>query len=548
MWVKDIEIENYKSIRDQHFSPSEFSVLVGKNNTGKSNVTDVLSDFQFTYNGGTNQAWKISRLYDKNLRKRVNLGLHVVFDDDEYHRILRQFTESFRNTCRENGWLREARIYQNYGEGHNADQDVIIKFREGWTDPRELSGQEYTRGKPEVVFDIITTSIESWRFIDPFRKPRNTYSPSKEMDIATDGENLVRVLGTIDRSSQREKFQEIKEAFVGIMQGVVDLHLEWVETANNKLTVVIEEEGFSSTFSLENMSSGTIQVLLLLTQIILAENNSDLLVVEEPELHLHPGAEKQVFDLLEKVADKFNGPQVIVSTHSEVFVDHSRVDDIVAVSKDSGETILDRVDDDEWNGEAILGVDNSDLVQSEGVVFVEGRSDKAVLEQFAKSVGKPLENQGVEVIVGGGDELKSGTQYIQVLDQLRIPYLFVLDSDGEEPNKKREEFASEVDTSPENVFVWEKYSIESYLVHPETITDIVDSGNEGEIRNRLSSHDLTNTNMKTVLDDVFSDVVGIGYDEEQNGALIAKKCLLKKLMTKSGNCSKESTNSAKSSI
>jgi len=522
MWIKDIEIEKYKSIRDQHFSPSELSVLVGKNNTGKSNVTDALSDFKSTYNGGVNQSWKIPRLYDKDLNNRANLGLHVVFDDDEYHRILQQFTGSFQDTCRENGWLREARVYQNYGDGYNADQDVIVKFRDGWTGPRELSGQEYTEGKPEVVFDIITTSVQSWRFIDPFRKPRNTYAPSEDMDIAPDGENLVRVLETIDRSSERRKFQEIKDAFVRIMQGATDLHLEWAETANNELTVVMEEEGFSSTFSLENMSSGTIQILLLLTQIILAEDNSDLLVVEEPELHLHPGAEKEVFDLLEQVADKFNGPQVIVSTHSEVFVDHSRVGDIVAVSKDRGETILNRVDDEEWNGQAILGVDNSDLVQSEAVVFVEGRSDKAILEQFAKSLGKPLENQGIEVIVGGGDELKSGTQYIRVLNQLRIPYLFVLDSDGDDPTEKREEFASGLGISPDDVFVWQKYSIESYLIHPETIADIVDSDSEEEIRNRLSSYDLRNTNMKTVLDGVFSDVVGIGYDEEQNGALIAK--------------------------
>lgn len=522
MWVKDIEIENYKSIRDQHFSPSEFSVLVGKNNTGKSNVTDALSDFQWTYNGGTNQAWKMSRLYDKDLNRQAKLGFHVVFDDNEYYRILDQFTESFQNTCRENGWLREARVYQNYGEGHNADQDVIIKFRDDWTDPRELSNQEYTEGKPEVVFDIITTSVQSWRFIDPFRKPRDTYAPSEEMDIDPDGENLVRVLGTIDRSSQREKFQNIKDEFIGIMQGATDLHLEWSDTADNELTVVMEEEGFSSTFSLENMSSGTIQILLLLTQIILAEENSDLLVVEEPELHLHPGAEKQVFDLLEKVSNKYNGPQVIVSTHSEVFVDHSRVDDIVAVSKDSGETILNRVDHEEWDGEAILGIDNSDLVQSEGVVFVEGRSDKAVLEQFAESLGRPFTNQGVEVIVGGGDELKSGTQYIQVLDQLRIPYIFVLDSDSKNPGEKQGVFASDVGTSPENVFVWEKYSIESYLIHPETVADIVNSDSEEEIRNRLGSHDLTSTNMKNVLDDVFSDVVGISYDEEQSGALIAK--------------------------
>lgn len=522
MWIKDIEIENYKSIKDQHLSPSELTVLVGKNNTGKSNVIDALADFQFSYDRGVNWEWTEPRIFDKNLDYSVNIGLHVVLEEDEYDRLLHQFAPSFQENCREQGWLREARIYQNYGEGMNADQDVILNLRDDWKEPRELADQEYTRGKPEVVFDILSTSVESWTFIDPFRQPRDTHNPSYETEVKSDGKNLIRVLGAIERSSQREKFSEIREIYTNIMEGVTDLHIEWVanSTGQEKITVVIEEDGFTSTFTAEDMSSGAIQILLLITQIVLSEDNADLLIIEEPELHLHPGAEKEIFDLIRDVADEVNGPQIIVSTHSEVFVDNIIGDNIVSVNKDR-ETILDKVDSTSWDESVALGIDKSSLVQSDTVVFVEGRTDKAILEQFAKSLSKPLENNGIEVIIGNGDELKSGGRYVDILRQLSIPYLFILDSDGQDPSEKRNRFASKIGVSPENVHVLNKYSIESYLTSPEVIATVIDSDEE-LIRQQLEGHNPTNTNMKPILDDLYSDLVGISFDPEQNGAMIAR--------------------------
>ncbi|WP_154019028.1 AAA family ATPase, partial [Halococcus agarilyticus] len=143
----------------------------------------------------------------------------------------------------------------------------------------------------------------------------------------------MQVLHSIDNTN-RELFNKISEKYVEIMDGVTDLTVEYhlEGDSNNEFTIMVEEGSFEKKFNSKEISSGSKEILVLLTQVFLASENTDLLLVEEPELHLHPEAEQRVFDTIQQMS-RDDGPQLLVSTHSDVFVNQSEVGDIVRIER-----------------------------------------------------------------------------------------------------------------------------------------------------------------------------------------------------------------------
>lgn len=523
MRIKDIEIEDYKSIKDQHLSPSSLTVLLGKNNSGKSNVFDALLDYQNKFEEGVSEPWHKKRVTEKKEENEFTINFHFVLSEDEYQEVLQNVEESYRRKWSDEGWLRELRVYRNFHPNSSHKHNILANLKGEWISVDDLisSGKvkKYVRS---TLDEIVSNSVESWKFVEPFRNPRDHDSPTYIDEIDDNGANLIRALQSLERSPNRNIYDEICNAYTEIMEGVTELRIEhdFEHSQSDKITLVVKEGGMESRFKSDEISSGSKEILVLLTQIFSAQQNTDLLVLEEPELHLHPGAEKKIFDIISEITDN-GGPQIIISTHSEVFVDHSQVDNLVSVRKDPY-TILETVENNNWEGKEILGYNNSDLVQSEAVVFVEGRSDKIILEQMAETLNTPLQNESVELVVSGGDEVKSdGDQITDLLRQLNIPYLFVFDSDGEDKEEKERRISKEIGISPKRVYVLDEYSIESYLTKSERAIAQAINEEETEVRQFLRRKSNIE-NKSTVLDSLYKEKVGMGYHKEKNGAAIAK--------------------------
>ncbi|WP_254807402.1 AAA family ATPase [Natronosalvus amylolyticus] len=520
MRIIDIEIEGYKSIKDQHFSPGNLSVLIGKNNSGKSNVIDMLNDFKEYFDkpspGGD---WLESRGY-KGEEPKISLGFHFVLEQDEHNRILRDLDDKLEMYSKSNNTLREVRAYRNFNSDGTDASNVLIKFDDHWIDAYELEDDDdFPHYFANDLKNVINNSINSWQFIDPFRKPNTKTSPAQVEQMDATGKDLIRALESLRSSPNYDIYESVSDAFVEIMENVEDVRIEY-DTASprNEYTIFVKENGFDKRFKASEISSGTLEILMLLTRLYSADENTDLLAIEEPELHLHPGAEKKIFDILNELISDV-GPQVILTTHSEVFVNRSHVDNIVLVTRDK-ESKFRSVQTGENDHLDILGYNNSDLIQSDAIGFVEGRSDKVILEQFSKKLGKSLSDNNIELIVGHGDQIiKDADPITRVLGQLGIEYKFIFDSDGENPDKKSDKLGDTLNVSPSKIYVFEEYSIESYLMSsPEAIAKSINE-NPKEIRQFVQKN-WSGNNATGVLDDLYRQYLGIGYNKENNGAQI----------------------------
>lgn len=175
--------------------------------------------------------------------------------------------------------------------------------------------------------------------------------------------------------------------------------------------------------SLSNKGDGvkSLTTIALLSQI--SSNKNRLIIVDEPENHLHPEAIRYICTVLYELGKE---NQVLISTHSPIFVNRDNIKSNIIV--DSGKAVpADRID----TLRKTLGVMCSDnLMYSDYVIVVEGPTDKTLVTKYLYSdrqLNNCLINKSITVrAVGGTNNIKSEVYSLQ---RYCCNYLILLDSD-----------------------------------------------------------------------------------------------------------------------
>lgn len=163
-------------------------------------------------------------------------------------------------------------------------------------------------------------------------------------------------------------------------------------------------------------------------------SNSTYFIFEEPELYLHPQAQKELFSSLQNLSDSNN--QVLLCTHSSSFIDLNLYKSICVVKKKSieeGTTIFQYLDElfpvgnekKKFNMMYWINPDRSELFFAKKVILLEGATDKTVVPYLAEKINKF--NFDYTVIDCGS---KTAIPiYINLLNKFSIPYTVVYDKD-----------------------------------------------------------------------------------------------------------------------
>jgi predicted ATPase len=134
-----------------------------------------------------------------------------------------------------------------------------------------------------------------------------------------------------------------------------DILLNWLEDSGD-LDSVAGTGGSQQVFGPHQLSDGTLRVMCLVALLMQPENElPDLIIVDEPELGLHPYALNLVAALFKKAS---NHTQVLISTQSSSFLDNFDAEDVVVVSREGNESRFERQTADKleaWLEEYSLG-------------------------------------------------------------------------------------------------------------------------------------------------------------------------------------------------
>jgi len=127
-----------------------------------------------------------------------------------------------------------------------------------------------------------------------------------------------------------------------------------------------------------------------------------LIAIEEPENHLHPKLQKTFVGAVKELVG--SQKQIFLSTHSPFIFDRVNLSSIWFVYKDGLEGKVQNISSLEGISNILqqLGVKPSDLLLANGILIVEGPSDKLVYSDWARKRGKPFENASIIVIDAEG--------------------------------------------------------------------------------------------------------------------------------------------------
>ena len=229
-------------------------------------------------------------------------------------------------------------------------------------------------------------------------------------------------------------------------------------------------------FDISSGGSGFQQVLMLLT--FLNIRPATVLLLDEPDAHLHVILQDSIYGELRAVAERQRS-QLVIATHSEVIIDSVEPRELWAVLQSARPLAEDAEKSRLIKSLRVLS--NTDILlaeEAEGILYVEGHTDLNILRAWAKA----LEHPSVDLLRRvfwkptvwetrtGSDGIKAENHYDALrLVRKNIPGLVLIDGDAH-PGIQ----STPITGQGLQRLRWSRYEIESYLVHPQSLRRFVE--------------------------------------------------------------------------
>jgi predicted ATP-dependent endonuclease of OLD family len=198
----------------------------------------------------------------------------------------------------------------------------------------------------------------------------------------------------------------------------------------NIYEIILTKQG--KEFSLTQISSGEKEIINFLLGIFALNIEGGLLIIDEPELHLHPKWQILFLDILIELA-RITNNQFILSTHSVSFINKNTISNVIRVyrnTKSSNVVTINRSNlmDAKDLLHIINSYNNEKIFFADKVVLVEGKSDKLIFEKLINYyLSLHDKTEVIEVIeVDGKSNLK---KYRTFLESFSIENYIIADLD-----------------------------------------------------------------------------------------------------------------------
>lgn len=236
---------------------------------------------------------------------------------------------------------------------------------------------------------------DQWRAVDEYAKSsehiygdkiNKTYAVDKKFIFTAENlyEDIKRkLLGDEDERAQIKDFQDfISDMFYG-GEGFTIYPRERKDSSGGYLAVKI---GASKERALYDLGDGIKQMITILYKVFEYRKKEAVFIIEEPELNLHPGLQKKLIGILK--SEIFEKHQFFIVTHSnhilESFVGYEScsVYKIKNTSKANNKFQIVRTDNHDYEILDLLGVSNISVMLANSLIFVEGLSDKIIIQKY----------------------------------------------------------------------------------------------------------------------------------------------------------------------
>lgn len=457
--IEQVKLKYFKRFKEQSFDLDATAVvLAGPNNAGKTTLLQAIATWHFAF-----REWQKKNSYSA-ARRRTGVALtRKEFLSVPMHKFNLLWTDTSTALKKDEGGGRGAatpRLMQITLEGGN-------KTNKPWQHTMEFrhANSELIYAKPT---DPNITPEGRVVYVPPFsgiETEEKIHAPAYQDWLIGQGKpgDIIRNLlaEACSRAPAWQSLLQDVEAMFGYRllnpqyEGRPFILCEY-------LPGIPPKKGYGGLPKLELASAGSgfLQTLLLLS--FFYARPATVLLVDEPDAHLHVSLQKQIYDHLRAVAEE-RKCQIIVATHSEVIVDNTAPDKIISFYGPPRKLVNTK----ERDGvrEALRRLTSTDILLAENskVLYVEDHSDFNILRAWARRLNHPLKDWFSEpfYVPLKGSKPKQAKDHFFALSVVNKQMLgvLVLDSDNRD--------IAEHDVSADRLKIirWKRYEIENYLVH-----------------------------------------------------------------------------------
>jgi predicted ATP-dependent endonuclease of OLD family len=471
--LKSLTVQNIRSFSAEkriEFN-DDFSILIGPNGGGKSNILDIITitmrQYLFPPYGVTRQSdvsGPFLRFESETPFGNIHHELAKFYGAKEPSRIAMEFVLSDQDILNIQ-WITE----------HHAD---LLSFSDEYRGGRDsLDGLKGLQPEQFKTSDVITFEVVDGNLVQPtdqkhqsllrflrlFNKvaiilEKNTHRLTTPFvhfppyrGVAPDGlrvslasQNRWNIEIGHARSTSRQTYSLIplatfhfarkhrqlefkasqsgyKQAFWGdpevkqVTETLYRLGYEWdltVKDADQNLyEITLKRDG--QQFDLSSASSGEKELINFVFGIFALNVRNGLVTIDEPELHLHPKWQRILYGLLETLQEK-TGNQFLLATHAASFITPKTLGKMTRVARKDKHSEVTKLDAQGVAGQKDLlqminSHNNEKLFFADIVVLVEGVQDRVLLERL-------LEDRQTEIASLTPDEAKKAPPVVEVLE------------------------------------------------------------------------------------------------------------------------------------
>lgn len=336
--IEQITIKNYKSIRKIEKLPlRRINLLIGENGAGKSNFISFFEMLNAIYERRFGQyvlqRGGIGRFFNFNAQADESIFCLVDFDNvsavslniipsQTGKGIISNFSHFF------NG---HGDKEKNYSKWHDITLDSDVEESDIQSNNSKRMGYVKKQLASFKIYHFHDTSLKS-----PMRGP--SAMGDYEM-LRSDASNLAAWLYRL-KQTDKSSFQLIEGTVKSVAPYFRKFHLEPDAINSHQIKLEWEEEESDRYLDGYSFSDGTIRFVAL-AALLLSEQRPDIILIDEPELGLHPAAMTKLAAMIRRASQN---SQIIVSTQSAAFVDEFDSEDIIVAERNEGGTAFHRLD------------------------------------------------------------------------------------------------------------------------------------------------------------------------------------------------------------
>jgi len=345
--LDQIKITNYKSIRYLDLELSDLNVFIGANGSGKSNF---IGAFKF-----------LNHLIEGNLQiyTAAQGGADIILHFGRKKSASMSFSLSFENGV--NGY--ECRL------SPGTEGNFFFKYEDVWFHDKAYSNPKTERlgsghleskisAKPTRIAGYVLSHLASWKLYhfhdtSDSAKVKQTGDLEDNRFLRPDARNLAAFLYRLERN-HKDHFDNIQDAIRLVAPFFDRFNLQPSELNPDKIRLEWLEKGSDAYFNASVLSDRTLRFICMVT-LLLQPQLPSVILVDEPELGLHPSAISVLANLLQSAAKR---TQVLISTQSVTLVNHFQPQDVVVVEREEGHSVfrrLDKADMTNWLDDYSLG-------------------------------------------------------------------------------------------------------------------------------------------------------------------------------------------------